>query len=162
MSEPRKVERVPVPMQQATEHNPQPYPDQAVGHGDLLGESWRLYATFAAISLGVIGWPTIFSIGVPLLITAHVLLVIVLLFNSAPRRDRARAAVVLLPVMWWPVTLMAAPGAAPVLLAWAAYRRILARRGRAWNGPTWPKLVIAAALAAGASVATALAMLLSS
>ena len=77
-----------------------PHPGQAAGRGDRLDESWRLYAAFAAIGLGVLGWPTIFSVGVPLLIAAHVLLAAVLLFNPAPRRERARAAAVLLPVIW--------------------------------------------------------------
>ena len=147
-------------MWQATERNAQPSSGPAAGRGDRLDESWRLYASVVAIGLGVVGWLAIFSIGVPLLIAAHVLLAAVLLFNPAPRGERARAAAVLLPVIWWPATLMAAPGAAAVLLAWAAYRRIRARRGRAPDDPIWPRPIIAATVAAGAASLAALFLLL--
>ena len=140
-------------MKHETASNAEPLPGRAAGRGDRLDESWRQYAAFAAIGLGVLGWPAISSIGVPLLIAAHVLLAAALLFNPAPRRERARAAAVLLPVIWWPVTLMAAPGAGAVLLAWAACRRLRARRGRASDGPIWPRPVMAAAVVVGASLA---------
>ena len=119
--------------------------------------TWRGLAAATALGFGVIGWPAIFSIGVPLLIAAHVLLAAALLFNSAPRGDRARAAAVFLPLIWWPATLMAAPGAVAVLLAWAAYRGL---RGPARDGSAWPRPVIAAAAAAGAGSFTVLFLLL--
>lgn len=147
-------------MRQAIERDAKPQPGQAAGRGDLLDESWRTYAAVAAIGLGVIGWPAIFSIGVPLLIAAHVLLAAVLLFNPAPRGERARAAAMLLPVIWWPFTLMAAPGAAAVLLAWSIYHGLRTRRGPGWDLSTWPRPVIAAAVAAGAASLTALFLLL--
>ena len=128
--------------------------------GDPFWDSWRGGAAFVALGCGVFGWIAIFSIGIPMLIAAHLLLAAALLFNPAPRSRRVRAAGVLLPVMWWPFSLLALPGAAPVPLAWTAYRRRLARRGQAWSGPAWPKVVIAAAVAAGAASAGALAMLL--
>ena len=128
--------------------------------GDPFWDSWRGIAAVVALGCGVFGWIAIMSIGIPMLIVAHLLLAAALLFNPAPRSRRVRAAGVLLPVMWWPFSLLALPGAAPVLLAWTGYRRTLARRGQAWNGPAWPKLVIAAAVAAGAAAAAALAMLL--
>lgn len=137
-----------------------PLPGRAAGRGDRLDESWRRYAAFAAIGLGVLGWPAISSVGVPLLIAAHVLLAAALLFNSAPRGDRARAAAVFLPLIWWPATLMAAPGTVAVLLAWAAYRPLRARRGPARDGAAWPRPVIAAAVAAGAGSLAALVLLL--
>ena len=128
--------------------------------GDPFWDTWRGIAAVVALGCGVFGWIAIMSIGIPMLIAAHLLLAAALLFNPAPRSRRVRAAGVLLPVMWWPFSLLALPGAAPVLLAWTGYRRILARRGQAWNGPAWPKIVIAAAVAAGTAAAAALAMLL--
>ena len=64
-------------------------------------------------------------------------------------------------IIWWPITLLASAGAAPVLLAWAACRRILVRRGRAWDGPAWPKPVIAVAISTGAATAALLSVFLS-
>ena len=148
-------------MEQTIEREVKPQPGQAAGRGDLLDESWRTYAAVAAIGLGVIGWPTIFSVGVPLLIAAHVLLAAVLLFNPASRAERARAAAMFLPVIWWPATLMAAPGAAAVLLAWAAYRSLRTRRVPAWDSLVWPRPVLAAAVAAGAASLAMLVLLLS-
>ena len=125
---------------------------------DPFWDTWRGPAAITALGLGVFGWIAIFSIGVPLLIAAHLLLAAALLFNLAPYGRKVRIAGVLLPVMWWPFTLLTLPGAGPVLLAWIAYRRFLARRGRAWDEPAWPKLIIAAAVAAGAISAVLLGL----
>ena len=127
-----------------------------VPNDDPFWDTWRGPAAIVALGCSVFGWIAIFSIGVPMLIAAHLLLTAALLFSSVPRSRRARMAAVLLPVMWWPFTLLALPGAGPVLLAWIAYRRFFARRGRAWDEPAWPKLIIAAAVAAGAGSAVLL------
>lgn len=120
---------------------------------DLLGkdpfwDTWRAYVAVAAIGLGAIGSVTVLSIGVPLVIAAHLLLVAAVCLRQGSWAARTRFACSLLMWIWWPITLAASVGAGPVLLAWAAYRRFLVRRGR-FYGPARPKPIIAAAVAAG-------------
>ena len=128
---------------------------------EFRSRDWPEQVAHVAAGLGALGCLAFFSIGIPLLILSHVLLVIAMWGHPGPWSRRARAAGLVLMIIWWPITLLASAGAAPVLLAWAACRRILARRGRAWDGPAWPKPVIAAALTAGGAAAAALWVLLS-
>lgn len=128
---------------------------------EFRSRDWPEQVAHVAAGLGALGCLAFFSVGIPLLILSHVLLVIAMWRYPGPWSRRARAAGLALMIIWWPITLLASAGAAPVLLAWAACRRILVRRVRAWDGPAWPKPVIAAAIAAGAAAASALWVLLS-
>ena len=128
---------------------------------EFRSRDWHEQVGQVAAGLGALGCLAFFSVGVPLLILSHVLLAIAMWGHPGPWSRRARAAGLALMIIWWPITLLASAGAAPVLLAWAACRRILVRRGRAWDGPAWPKPVIAVAISAGAATAALLSVFLS-
>ena len=132
----------------------------AAPNDDPFWGTWRGIVPLVAVGCGSFGWIAILSIGLLFLAAAHLLLGAAIWLYQGPRSERARLAGCLLLLVWWPITLLASAGAAPVLLAWAAYRRILARRGEAWNGPAWPRQVIVAAAAAGTTVVAVLALLL--
>ena len=128
---------------------------------EFRSRDWHEQVAHVAAGLGALGCLAFFSVGVPLLILSHVLFVIAMWGHPGPWGRRTRAAGLALMIIWWPITLLASAGAAPVLLAWAACRRILVRRGRAWDGPAWPKPVIAVAISAGAATAALLSVFLS-
>ena len=132
--------------------------ESALGE-DPYWNTWRGLVALAAAGLGAFGIVTILSIGAPFFVAAHLLLIAAVWLRRGPWRAQVGLDCVLLLIIWWPFTLMAAVGAAPVLLAWAAYRRIRARRGRAWGGSVWPRPVTIASVAAGAVALVALAVL---
>lgn len=128
---------------------------------DPYWNTWRGLVAIAAAGLGAFGIVTIMSIGLPFFVGAHLLLIAAVWLRQGPWRMQVGLGCILLLIIWWPATLTALAGAAPVLLAWAAYRRIRARRGRAWDGSTWPWPVTVASVAAGAATLVALIVLLS-
>lgn len=135
--------------------------DAAPGE-DPYWNTWRGLVAMAAAGLGAFGIVMILSIGLPFFVGAHLLLIAAVWLRQGPWRAQVGLGCVLLLIIWWPATLTAAVGAAPVLLAWAGYRRFRARRGRAWSGSAWPWPVTAASVAAGAAALAALIVLLSS
>ena len=141
------------------EADPAPPAAVPVPNDDPFWGTWRGIVPLVAVGCGSFGWIAIMSVGLPFLAAAHLLLGAAIWLYPGSRSERAGLACCLLLLIWWPLTLAASTGAVPVLLAWAAYRFFLSRRGEAWNGPAWPRPVIAAAVAAGAAALAALALL---